>query len=68
MSYLSFDLISDLHADFWIRNGKHSKQLSIDLFVDELLPVSPSEVLVIAGELGHHNLESEILLFGLGNR
>lgn len=62
MAASSFDLISDLHADFWLPDYYCSKQLSIDLFVDDLLPVSPSDVLVIAGDLGHHNDESELLL------
>ncbi|MBA9087282.1 hypothetical protein FHR92_003766 [Fontibacillus solani] len=61
MSEASFDLISDLHADFWL-DHKCSKQLSVDRFVDELLPDNPSDVLVIAGDLGHHNTESELLL------
>lgn len=58
----SFDLLSDLHADFWLKEYKRSKQLSIDLFVDDLLPARPSEVLLIAGDLGHHNHDSELLL------
>src|SRR5689334_17321488 len=57
-----FDLISDLHLDFWLkRTARGTKeqqrehQKEIDAFVSSLLPRTVSEVLVIAGDLGHSN-------------
>lgn len=51
MTAHSFDLISDIHLDFWLHEFTYLKQLSIDLFVDALLPPIPSDVLIIAGDL-----------------
>ncbi|WP_419885709.1 metallophosphoesterase family protein [Paenibacillus sp. B-A-8] len=62
MTALSFDLISDLHIDHWLNQYEHTKQVSIEVFVDALVPANPSEVLIIAGDLGHHNSQNEILL------
>ncbi|WP_317967786.1 metallophosphoesterase [Paenibacillus sp. CCS19] len=60
----SFDLISDLHLDFWVNSNNIQSQ--IDLFVDSLIPTdhptNPSKVLVIAGDLGHKNSQNELLL------
>lgn len=58
----SFDLISDLHADFWLTQRNLTLQENVDLFVGSLLPTNPSKVLVIAGDLGHHNRQSNLLL------
>lgn len=53
-----FDLISDVHLDFWVGGpveGRSSSLRSIDSFADSLLPEETSEVLAIAGDLGHFN-------------
>ncbi|GIO38844.1 hypothetical protein J41TS12_37050 [Paenibacillus antibioticophila] len=57
MALSTFDLISDLHADFWL-----DRYPTVDHFVDELLPEEPSKVLVIAGDLGHLNSQNERLI------
>ncbi|MFC5528358.1 metallophosphoesterase family protein [Cohnella yongneupensis] len=62
MAASSFDLISDLHIDHWFNQYNHAQQISIDVFVDALVPANPSEVLIIAGDLGHHNHQNELLL------
>lgn len=62
MATSSFDLISDLHADVWLKQYDYAKQVSIDVFVDALLPMNPSKVLVFAGDLGDLNSQNELLL------
>lgn len=59
-----FDLISDIHLDFWIRGMGIS---GIDPFVKSLLPQEISNVLVIAGDLGHSNDQNYHLLKALKN-
>jgi Predicted phosphohydrolases len=54
----NFDLISDIHLDFWIskfRNSNEPVEEIIEKFVELILPNEISDVLVIAGDLGHHN-------------
>ena len=53
-----FDLISDIHVDFWV--NQDNKRMSD--FVRSLLPTTPSRVLVIAGDIGHYNSQNELLL------
>ncbi|WP_256761803.1 metallophosphoesterase [Cohnella sp. WQ 127256] len=63
----SFDLISDTHLDFWITVGASSElQLKkIDKLIDQLLPPTPSKVLILAGDLGHYNGQNVLLLQSL---
>lgn len=65
----SFDLISDLHLDFYIRDYidwdqeiTPSTAEIIQAFADSIIPDSPSPVLVIAGDLGHKNSQSKLFL------
>lgn len=55
-----FDVISDLHADFYLKNGRIS--LSISDFIHYLLPEKPSPVLIIAGDISNDNRTSEDVL------
>ncbi|WP_366289896.1 hypothetical protein [Paenibacillus sp. AN1007] len=61
---IQFDLISDIHLDFWVEYSsnlrKHNQK--VDKFIDLILPNEPSEVLVIAGDLGHYNKQNLIFL------
>lgn len=54
---MKIDYISDLHLDFYIRlKGKwEQKALS---FLTSLLPAEKGEVLIIAGDLSHYNIQS----------
>lgn len=65
---MKFDVISDIHIDFWIKLKSHNptkmKKL-IDSFVLEILPEEPSDLLIIAGDLGHYNWQNELLLRSL---
>lgn len=62
-----FDLISDIHLDFWVRMNwnwwQENKQ--IHEFARQLLPESVSGILVIAGDLGHYNKQNYQLLKAL---
>lgn len=61
---IHFDLISDIHLDFWVEySSNHIKQNQrLDKFVHIILPEEPSELLVIAGDLGHYNKQNFIFL------
>ncbi|MNV31903.1 Calcineurin-like phosphoesterase [compost metagenome] len=53
-----FDLISDVHLDFWAKKNGGSKEANnmiVHNFAASLLPDEISEVLVVAGDLGHDN-------------
>jgi hypothetical protein len=72
----SFDLISDLHLDFYVREyWKWHKEFVassaaeiIKAFVEAITPDCPSPVLVIAGDLGHKNSHSQLLLTFLAEK
>lgn len=57
-------ILSDLHLDFHFKSFKQSKEEVKTLFDSIFTPevegvkVEPADVLVIAGDLGHYNLES----------
>lgn len=59
-----FDLISDIHLDFWVKVDSpiHKVENRIAEFVDGLLPTNAQKVLVIAGDLGHYNWQNQLLL------
>ncbi|GGF84440.1 hypothetical protein GCM10010912_32040 [Paenibacillus albidus] len=59
-----FDLISDVHLDFWVDNSGNQLKLSkrLDQFVAGLVPEFPAETLIIAGDLGHYNKQNLMLL------
>lgn len=55
---LTFDTISDIHADFYIRQN----QMTEGELVKELIPSDPSPLLVIAGDISNYNDTSEKIL------
>ncbi|MFC0215654.1 metallophosphoesterase [Paenibacillus chartarius] len=60
----SFDLISDLHVDFWVRpswNPIFSAQ-QLHRLLKAVVPDIPSQVLVVAGDVGHINKQNVTLL------
>ncbi|RUS41955.1 metallophosphoesterase [Cohnella sp. AR92] len=61
---IRFDLISDIHLDFWVENtSNHLKQdKKLNAFIIDILPEDPSNTLVIAGDLGHYNIQNIKLL------
>jgi len=67
---MKIDFISDIHADFWIKEKDISKlkfgiQLQ-DFIKNVLMPADKDyelgEVLIIAGDLGHYNKQTKALL------
>lgn len=58
---MKVDYISDLHLDFHIKhNGNYSKWEShTHLFLEGLLPDNKGEILIIAGDLSHYNIQSK---------
>jgi DNA repair exonuclease SbcCD nuclease subunit len=63
----SFDLISDLHLDFWVKHSWNLIKVKKDLrdYIELILPTSISDTLVIAGDLGHHNKQNSLFLKAL---
>lgn len=61
---ISYDVISDIHLDFWVRYDSNQKKLerNIDQFIASILPENPSSVLVIAGDMGHYNKQNIIFI------
>ncbi|MDF9842320.1 MULTISPECIES: metallophosphoesterase [unclassified Paenibacillus] len=63
-----FDLISNIHLDFWLRRKGPTAEdnvREVEQFAERLLPQTVSEVLVIAGDLGHRNQQNVELLLAL---
>ncbi|UYB48783.1 metallophosphoesterase [Lysinibacillus capsici] len=58
---MKIDYISDLHLDFHIKyNGNYEKwENKTQLFLEKLSPDTKGEVLVIAGDLSHYNIQSK---------
>ncbi|MFC8686008.1 metallophosphoesterase [Brevibacillus porteri] len=61
---MRFDLISDVHLDFWVKveNPLHKMMPQIRSFINSILPETPHKVLVIAGDLGHYNWQNKLLI------
>lgn len=59
-----FDLTSDLHTDFWVGiNGSPKKQeRTMHTLVQKLIPLSPSNTLVVAGDIGHYNHQNVMMM------
>ncbi|TXK70046.1 metallophosphoesterase [Paenibacillus sp. N3.4] len=60
----TFDLISDIHLDFWVKETSSLWRLRrrIKRFIRQLVPKACSDTLVIAGDLGHSNKQNYIFL------
>ncbi|WP_289141444.1 metallophosphoesterase [uncultured Brevibacillus sp.] len=59
-----FDLISDVHLDFWVKveNPLHKMVPQIKNFIKAVLPETPQKVLVIAGDMGHYNWQNKLFI------
>jgi len=54
---MKFDLISDIHADFYIRkyDGSQKSKNLVTIFVEDLIPDNKNEILICAGDISHYN-------------
>jgi len=61
---MQFDLISDIHLDFWVKPEGDVLKLrrNIEKFMEAILPETCCDTLLIGGDLGHHNRQNYILL------
>ncbi|MFD0696969.1 metallophosphoesterase [Paenibacillus sp. GCM10027628] len=59
-----FDLISDIHLDFWVKDtgSLWSLQRKLKSFIRRILPEPSSQTLLIAGDLGHSNKQNYLFL------
>lgn len=59
-----FDLVSDIHIDFWINFQKsHAKvEKNLNVFIQSILPEKPSDTLVIAGDVANSNYPTKKFL------
>lgn len=58
------DYLSDIHINNWVSIylPEYAQRKGIRELIVKILPSSPSEILVIAGDLGHENDQTKILL------
>ncbi|QDS35020.1 metallophosphoesterase [Brevibacillus brevis] len=59
-----FDLISDVHLDFWVKveNPLHKMVPQIKSSIKGILPDIHNKVIVIAGDLGHYNWQNKLFI------
>jgi len=50
---------SDIHLDFWVKEVNRS---SIKDFIKNILFPKPADVLILAGDIGHNNLQNALFL------
>jgi len=56
-------ITSDLHIDFWVKIGSpeyKQEKLMHELF-DKLMPDESSDILIIAGDIGHYNQQNQLM-------
>ena len=61
---MQVDIISDIHLDFWVspKENQAKQCKKIEHFIQEKLALNKSEVLFIAGDIGHYNNQNKIFI------
>lgn len=59
---LQIDYISDLHLDFYVSMASPVWPVETSKFLTKLLPEQKGDILIIAGDLSHHNEQSYHIL------
>lgn len=61
---MKFDYASDIHLDFWVKVDANLDKMEkvIHEFAQKLIPREPSDILIIAGDIGHYELQNHMLL------
>lgn len=59
---MKFDYCSDIHIDYWVASHLKTQEILIHDFLFRLLPMDRSDVLVIAGDIGHFNAQINTVL------
>lgn len=59
---MKIDILSDLHFDYYFKEFNNSKKDVKKLYDDYFLKDEAGEVLIIAGDLGHSNVQNIIIL------
>jgi predicted phosphodiesterase len=61
---LKIDITSDLHLDFFLRSNKTLNENKIKVFVKQYFKESDSKTLIVAGDIGHYNIQNyEVLKY-----
>lgn len=55
---MKIDILSDLHIDFYIKPNKNFTQSKAKNYLDKIFQVKQSNTLVVAGDLGHYNIQN----------
>ncbi len=60
---MTIDIISDLHVDFYIKRTDYTERTrkTTRMFIDNILPDEPGDVLCLAGDISHYNTQIHIL-------
>ena len=63
MKQVTLDVISDTHVDSWvgINHPEFTQELLLHKLIGKILPENPSDIIIIAGDIGHYN--SQNMLF-----
>ena len=56
--HMKIDYLSDLHLDFYFNPTIAISTKNVKLFFDDIFGTSSSNILIIAGDIGHYNLQN----------
>ncbi|MFA9560362.1 metallophosphoesterase [Evansella sp. AB-rgal1] len=61
---MKVDVVSDIHLDFWVtvKVDESLHRQAVSLFIEKIIPKQPSDILIIAGDMGHYNFQNALLL------
>jgi len=56
-------ITSDLHIDFWVKstNSEEKQKKMMRTLFDKLMPDDASDILIIAGDIGHYNMQNKYM-------
>ncbi len=61
---MKIDITSDLHFDMWVKitHPEYQQEKQFNILFEKIIPENHSEILCIAGDLGHYNQQNEFAL------
>lgn len=57
---MNWDYVSDIHLDFWVKYNSNPQKMKKKIieFTEKIIPKNHSNTLIIAGDIGHNNLQN----------